>query len=190
MFRRAGSTRGFSLIELVVSLVVLAVVSSLAVPSLRQMLDRKRARSALNLAVAELYRARMHAVQSGRSHRLVLSSGGSGCVRSILQPGPSVFVEEGDLPTESPARATVMLDLPGLCLRHSGDSVLVFSSRGFLLPPARSLTVSYRGVGDSVVIAVSGRVRRSYRRQQKWRKLPHVATSAGRETGSRTRKSL
>jgi prepilin-type N-terminal cleavage/methylation domain-containing protein len=160
------SCRGYSLVELVLVILLLAIVSSLALPPLRHSLERARVRSALNQVVAELYMARMRAIQAGQPSRLVLSSNGSGCVESIRSVQPAVSSAQGESGVGATARTTAVFDLPGLCLRHSGDSILVFNSRGFLLPPARSLAVTYRGVADSVLIAVSGRVRRSYRRKK------------------------
>ena len=51
-----------------------------------------------------------------------------------------------------------------VCIRHTGDSVIVFNGRGMIRPPPRSIYVSRGAVTDSLLISIAGRVRRNYRR--------------------------
>jgi len=158
---RAGS--GYSLIELIVALLLLGLLSSFALPSFKRSLDRWRVRAALNQVTGEIYRARLHAIESGRSSLLILHPGTEGCVsraRTALEGGGAIGGGVG-------SSSGVVMDLPGLCLRHSGDSILVFNSRGILRPPARSVWVSYGGAADSILVSIAGRVRRSYRRRRR-----------------------
>lgn len=157
MVRLKFSRRGFTLGELIVGLTVLGLLVALAVPGFREPLQRLRARAALNQVVAEIYRARMLAVDRGGPTQLILHARGGGCVeriRIVLEPGVEA------------RSALVGVHLPGLCLRHSGDSILTFNSRGLLRPPARSLHVSYGSAADSVLLSIAGRVRRSFRRRR------------------------
>jgi prepilin-type N-terminal cleavage/methylation domain-containing protein len=162
LFRPALRSSGFTLIELLAVLLVLLVLSSLSYPAFRHWTHRLRARGALDLVAGELYRARMMAVESGGTSRLTLHADAFGCVRSVTVT--AVRVAGGGTSPPTP-RAFGALDLPGLCLRHSGDPTFVFNSRGMLRPPARSLSVHYRGGADSLVISTAGRVRRAYRRR-------------------------
>lgn len=146
---------GYTLIELIVVLVVVGLVASLAVPSVREEVNRIRVRGALNRVVGQLHRARMTAVESGAPTRVVLQSANGGCVERIR----IVTVPGGE---ERSIEADVLL--PGLCMRHTGDSILNFDSRGMLKPPARSIRVSYGGAADSVVLSIAGRIRRTFRR--------------------------
>lgn len=158
MYSTRGDRSGFSFVEVLISLLLVAILCVLAVPEVRQQLTRMRARSALDRVVAEVYRARMLAVESGGPIQLVLQADGDGCVRGARLVAPS----------RMPQRSTAFeLDLPGMCLRHSGDSVLTFNSRGMLRPSARSLHVTYGAFSDSVLISAAGRVRRAYRQSRR-----------------------
>jgi len=161
LFRPALLSRGFTLIEILVVLLVMLILSSLSYPAFQQWAHRLRARAALDRVSGELYRARMMAVETGGTSRLTLHVDGLGCVRSLTV---SAHRSAGNVTSPTP-RALGALDLPGLCLRHTGDSTFVFNSRGMLRPPARSLSIRYRAGADSLVISAAGRVRRSYRRR-------------------------
>ena len=151
------ASRGFTFIEMLVALLLLAILCVLAVPEVREQVARMRARSALDRVAAEIYRARMVAVENGGPTHLVLQANQEGCIQGARLVAPR-------LGAQTPA--AFKLDLPGLCLRHSGDSVLTFNSRGMLRPPARSLSVTYGAFSDSVLISAAGRIRRAYRRSR------------------------
>lgn len=148
---------GYSLVELVVTFVIVGLVASLAVPSVRGEIERLRVHGALNRVVSEIYRARMAAVESGAPTLVVLHPGAGGCVERV-----GVATLAGG--AERSISSNVLL--PGLCMRHTGDSVLVFDARGMLKPPARSIRVSHGGVADSVVLSIAGRIRRTYRHRR------------------------
>jgi prepilin-type N-terminal cleavage/methylation domain-containing protein len=147
---------GYSLVEVVVVLVLLGILAVLATPSLRRQVQLLYVRGALDQVAAEVYRTRMLAVESGGPARLILHPDEDGCVRRI-----SVGVEGEDTLRRASFRPT----LPMLCMRHSGDTILTFNSRGILRPPARSFHVTYGSAADSVLLSIAGRVRRSYRRR-------------------------
>ncbi len=60
---RRGMVAGFTLIELVVTLMVAGVVFAIAIPSLRDLVQRNRLTTSTNLLVSSLHRARAEAVQ-------------------------------------------------------------------------------------------------------------------------------
>src|SRR3712207_5741690 len=65
--RPARNTVGFSLPELVTVLVLIGILASLAGPSITGLVDRVKARGALDRVATDVYWARMQAVRSGRS---------------------------------------------------------------------------------------------------------------------------
>lgn len=144
---------GFTLIELAMVLVVIGIGSSLALPSLNGLIRQIRTQSALDVVVGEIYRARMLAVRDGYPVSLVLAHGAAECIdRVVIVTGAP----------DRPRRWTRPLAVPGVCLDHTGDSVLVFNSRGMLRPPARSIFIANLPTTDSVKLSIAGRIRRNY----------------------------
>ncbi len=144
---------GYSVIELIVVLVIVATVAGLAVPGMRGWIARYRVQGALNRVAAEVHHARMVAVESGASTHLILHPGPGGCVERIRVVATA---------REEVSSISAAVVLPGLCMRNTGDSILTFNSRGMLRPPARSIRVSHGATADSVVLSIAGRVRRTY----------------------------
>ncbi|MDX1554457.1 MAG: GspH/FimT family pseudopilin [Xanthomonadales bacterium] len=74
-----AATSGFTLVELMVTVVVLSIVLAMAVPSFSSMINRNRLAASANEAVAAFQVARMEAVR--RNARVVLcpSANGSAC---------------------------------------------------------------------------------------------------------------
>ncbi|MEX2572147.1 MAG: prepilin-type N-terminal cleavage/methylation domain-containing protein [Gemmatimonadota bacterium] len=151
---RPRGNSGFTLVEVLLVMTVLAVLVALAVPSFQQVTASMRARAALDRLTSEIYRARFLAVQNSYPTRLVLHADPNGCVDRLRLGVQAPGAQESSL--------WVDLDLPGLCLLHSGDSTLVFNSRGMLRPPGRTFFVPTGAGGDTAVISIAGRVRRSY----------------------------
>ena len=147
-----GTQQGFSLIEIVCALVVVAILVASAGMPLKHWLDGMRVRSGLNRIAAEVYRARSLGVESGSGSFMVIESGTDGCAERVR-------IGSSTAPTQSVRAA---LDLPGVCISHSGDSVLSFNSRGMLKPPTRSFHASFGPESDSVLISIAGRIRRSF----------------------------
>jgi hypothetical protein len=56
----------------------------------------------------------------------------------------------------------VPLGVATVCIQHSGDSILVFNSRGILKPPTRSIFGTGRDAADSVLLSIARRIRRNY----------------------------
>lgn len=71
--------RGFTLLELMVTIAVLAIVVSLAAPSFRETIAANRARAASDALVSALSLARLEAVKRGKYVSTCLSVDGSSC---------------------------------------------------------------------------------------------------------------
>lgn len=76
------STRGLTLIELMIGLAVLALLISLAAPSFRQALARSRLSSAASEFTAAVQLARAEAIRANRRAVLCRSADGSACNNS------------------------------------------------------------------------------------------------------------
>lgn len=71
--------RGFTLVELMVTIAVLVVVLGIAAPSLQGVINRNRVTSVANEVVAALNTARMEAVRRNRAAKLCPSVDGASC---------------------------------------------------------------------------------------------------------------
>jgi type IV fimbrial biogenesis protein FimT len=76
---RPCRTLGMTLIELVIALAVLAVLGTLALPTLGARLDRQRLDTAAETLVADINEARFEAARQGRGMHVVLQPGAAWC---------------------------------------------------------------------------------------------------------------
>jgi prepilin-type N-terminal cleavage/methylation domain-containing protein len=65
---------GFTLLELMVVVAIIAIVSAAVVPSFSMSLRRNRQREAANLIVQAVFAARSRAARTGRCHRVVVTT--------------------------------------------------------------------------------------------------------------------
>jgi prepilin-type N-terminal cleavage/methylation domain-containing protein len=70
-YRRA---KGFTLMELMVVVAIIAIVSAAVVPSFSMALKKGRQREAANLIVQAVFAARSRAARTGRCHRIVITT--------------------------------------------------------------------------------------------------------------------
>lgn len=150
--------RGFTLVELLAVLAVIAIGAAIAFPRLEGMVARARGRGALDQLSADLYLARTLAVREG--------------TRTVLRFQRSTDRPECHHPTYSlvvrstPERTVRVTDLRlgrSTCLRLGTVDSLVFTSRG--LPTGglnRKVFVETRGHTDSLTFSLLGRTFRWY----------------------------
>jgi type IV fimbrial biogenesis protein FimT len=84
---RARRQRGFTMLELMLILVVLAVLSSLALPSLGARLERQRVQGAAEGLAADLSEARFEAARRGQALYVETTAGPDWCWAVATAPG-------------------------------------------------------------------------------------------------------
>lgn len=90
--RRAAASRGFTLVELMITLVVVSVLLALAVPGYRQLVMGNRITNHTNTLLSDMSLARSEAIN--RSERVVICSGGGTCPGvDAWEGGWTVFVD-------------------------------------------------------------------------------------------------
>lgn len=121
---------GFTLIELMVIVVVLAVTLSLAVPAVQEMLKNNRVTGQTNEMLALIAFARNEAIRRNESVTLVVERDGTGWSAEVRDPageGAAPCTAQGAL--RCTAHERVVLGVP------EGDSMdIVFNNRGYLDP--------------------------------------------------------
>jgi prepilin-type N-terminal cleavage/methylation domain-containing protein len=145
---------GFTLIEILFTLVLLGVLISLATPAMGAWIARTRLDRVTNQLAVDLFYAKMLAVRAGQRVEIRFATPISGCVPEyrIVVTGPN-------------ERQAKMVDLRtdarGLCLTHStGAAKTTFTSRGLPLALAYSYTITGRGMSTKITVSAAGRVYR------------------------------
>lgn len=72
-------SQGLTMVELVIALAVMAVLGTLAVPSLVSRLDQQRLSTTAELLVSDIHEARFEAARQGRSLHIVMQPGNGWC---------------------------------------------------------------------------------------------------------------
>lgn len=138
--RTARHRRGFTLIELVIGLSVLALLASLALPSIGGALQRQRLRAAAEHFAADLREARYEAGHRGQTLHLLSRSGPSWCWAVARQP------DCGCDPAGTEAARTAQPQAANRCLLSQRRQV---DYPGVQLLQTRAVALSARGTSAS-----------------------------------------
>lgn len=149
----AGRARanGFTLIELVAVLVLIAIGAALAAPSLAGVVSRNHTRSALDRLTADIAYARMLAVRQARQVRVEVVDGTGWVV--VRLPA----TERAD----TLRRVDLAGDYQGLRLSPS-PLLLDFNSRGLLQTGGATIRATRGEKIDSVTVTSLGQTHRGY----------------------------
>jgi type IV fimbrial biogenesis protein FimT len=85
----AKNVRGFTLVELMVVIAIVAILAAMAAPSYRDMIDRSRVRGAADDVLSVLSNARAGAVKSGLDTAVTATPGANWCVGATSATAPS-----------------------------------------------------------------------------------------------------
>jgi len=136
---------GFSLIELMVVVALVGIVTAIAVPSFRSMIETNRVAAEVNSFTGDLQFARSEAIKRGLPVSICVSSNGTSCVNAnTWQTGWIVFS-----------------DIDGSGTLGTGDSLLRkrpawTGGDTFVAVPATTTTITYNRDGFAQVPVGSG----------------------------------
>jgi type IV fimbrial biogenesis protein FimT len=87
--------QGFTIIELMVTVVILSIVTAFAIPSMRDFIRRSNSTSLSNQLLTGLSLARSEALRSGRRVSICASDDGATCTNNGFDKGYIVFQDNG-----------------------------------------------------------------------------------------------
>ena len=144
--------RGFTLLELMVTIAVLAILATVGVPSFRDLIQNNRVTTQTNELVSALSFARTEAVKRGQSVEVVIAQEGSGW-RTAVEVGAT----NETLRVVDRGGSSVTID--GIAV----DDPLIFSPTGV---PDRAVTIGMEPGPDcagnkrrEIEVGMSGQVR-------------------------------
>jgi type IV fimbrial biogenesis protein FimT len=103
-------SRGFTLVELLVTIAVAGVLLAIAVPNFAELMRNNRSEASANELVAALNVARVEAVKRGKRVSLCPSANGTSCSGTAWQSGWIVFVDGAASDTTSTATVGTLLN--------------------------------------------------------------------------------
>lgn len=170
---RTSQHAGFTLIELMVTLAVAAIILSTAVPGFRQLIQSNKVAASINEFVSALHLARSEAIKRGKDVTVCKSSDGAACATTGgWEQGWIVFVDDksttGTVETGEEVLRVYGALGGGVTLRGNSTvtSDVTFAASGFgtagsvILCDSRVQTfASDKGNARVAVISTRGRVR-------------------------------
>ena len=166
MGRRAKVARGFTLLELIVTLAVLAIAAAVVAPALGRSTDTLRARAEVAGFAATLRHAREQAISQQRTHRVVVDAKARRIVIERVgesRERPLAKDDRGrgkddstEVETKTEASQAKAL-APNLIIEAATTSEVLFDARGFA--SGGDFKVSSAGVAYRVTVdRLTGRV--------------------------------
>ena len=160
------TANGFTLLELLVTIAVAAILLAIAIPSYRSVVQRNAMAATVNDLVGDLNYARSQAVTRGRRVYVCKSSGNASCAGGgDWSQGWIVYAPEPD--NDTPKRDNILRvrsALEGQIVitgNNNVESRVFFDSNGFAMGSIGTLTATAESTTQNteVVISSSGRVR-------------------------------
>ncbi len=140
--------RGFSLVELMVTITVMAILVAIALPNFRDVIHRNQVSSASNELLAGLAYARTEAITRGQLVSMCPSSSGTSCAGGkAFESGWIVYTYPAGAASANTnydsTKATLLRTTTaraGVSVQSKGATVITFGQQGQLKPSTPTLT--------------------------------------------------
>ncbi len=158
MTRVPQRQHGFSLLELMITITIVAILLAIAVPSFRDVIRRNQVSSASNELLASLAYARTEAIDRGQLVSICPSATGTACTTSgkAYEPGWIIYTYPAGAASANKAYAKTSSTLlrtigarSGVSIQSQGDTVITFGQQGQLRPSAALAFVTCARTGSS-----------------------------------------
>ncbi|OOG40628.1 GspH/FimT family pseudopilin [Rhodanobacter sp. C05] len=144
---RLTRQHGFSLLELMITITVAAILLAIAVPSFRDVIHRNQVSSTSNALLASLAYARTEAITRGQLVSMCPSSTGDSCTPGgqAFDPGWIVYTYPAGTASANKAydESSILLRAipaqPGISVQYLGNTVITFGQQGQLNPNGSTL---------------------------------------------------
>lgn len=156
---------GYTLLELLITLLIVAILATVAVPAMQQFVKNERLVSQINSLMSHMQYARSEALTRHQQVILCASSNGTSCENVGWEAGWILFTdldEDGDVSGGDSLLKIHDSLKGGNTIASTGGASVVYDDRGF--SPNSNATFSLcddRGAayGKSITISVTGRIR-------------------------------
>lgn len=155
--RRPKNARGFTLIELVMSVAIVIILTSAAVPVVNSTLINYRINNATGMLTGAINSSRYRAIYNGYPYTMTISkTAGTYQLASMVPPATSFTNVGSAIPyksTNDTATADVMLNQDTVTLRFR-PSGMVIADTGNM----NAITLTYKGKSRTIKVSAYGNV--------------------------------
>lgn len=155
----SNHSRGFTLVELVVTLLVAMILAATALPNMRQLIQSNRLKTASNELVNAIYMARGEAVKRRVTVNVCPSTDGQSCDTSVTSWIKGYVVYTGTTPTAtSRIRGETLISASeARTPTATGSTLVTFTSGGTASASTFDLCVSNLSSAKRIQIGTTGR---------------------------------
>ncbi len=149
-----GRDAGFTLLELLITMSIAAILLTIAIPSFRYITNSNRISGEVNGLLGDLQFARAEAVKEGRTVTVCISSDGLSCTGSTAwQGGWIVFSDPTDVGVVDPGETILRMQKPFSSTdtfnASNGVSVITFNREGYAVGIANGTLISLHDSTDT-----------------------------------------
>jgi type IV fimbrial biogenesis protein FimT len=144
---------GFTLVELLITLVLVGIVLSMAVPALSGWLDNSNLKAGARTMASDVAFMRESALSSGKTHRITFNAGANQYTLRWDSDGAGTYA---DVPNY-PALRTLSDSGSGVRITSVSQSTINFTARGTINPFGTVVITNNRGSTATITTVITGR---------------------------------